>query len=281
MLLSARDHETLREILIAAARAEVMPRFRKLGSDAIRAKTSAIDLVTDADEAAERRIAADLARAFPGCVVVGEEGTAADPGLPARLADADLAFVVDPVDGTMNFASGLPLFAVMAAAIVKGEIAACVIHDPVSDETAMALRGEGAWRIGADGRATDMKVAAPAPLRQMIGMVAWRHLPEPLRSEVPGRYSRVADVASYRCCAHEYRLAASGDCHFLVFGRMLPWDHAPGTLMHREAGGYSALFDGSRYDPVRQPSGQICAPDRESWLALREALLGLPPLAGA
>ncbi len=71
-----------------------MPRFRRLGDGDIRAKTSATDLVTEADEAAERVITAGFARALPGCLVVGEEAATADPGLIAAMTGADLAVVV-------------------------------------------------------------------------------------------------------------------------------------------------------------------------------------------
>ncbi len=117
MSISASQAADLALLLRAASRAEILPRFRRLGADAVRSKTGPLDLVTDADEAAERVITAGLHKLFPGCVVVGEEATAADPALLGRLADADLAFVVDPVDGTANFAAGVPLFGCMAAAI--------------------------------------------------------------------------------------------------------------------------------------------------------------------
>ena len=97
--------------------------------------------------------------------MVGEEGSAADPGLLGRLAAADLAFVVDPVDGTANFAAGLPLFGCMVAAILRGEVVAGWIHDPLGDDTAVALRGEGAWIEAPGGHQTPLQVAAPAPLR--------------------------------------------------------------------------------------------------------------------
>lgn len=273
-MLTRRSTEILAEILREAARREILPRFRRLGKDAIRQKTSATDLVTDADEAAERHIAAALGKAFPGCVVIGEEGVSADRRLLDRLADADLAFVVDPVDGTLNFASGLPLFAVMAAAIVRGEVAAAVIHDPMVDDSSVALRGEGAWLAGADGRTSDLRVAAAAPTAQMSGMISWRYMPEPLRSSLPARFPRFSDATTLRCCGQEYRLAAAGHCHFLLYGRLMPWDHAPGSLLHREAGGYSALLDGSAYRPTDRPSGLLCAPDRASWEELREVLAG-------
>jgi fructose-1,6-bisphosphatase/inositol monophosphatase family enzyme len=153
--MTAADLSTLAAILRDAARAEILPRFRHLDAAAVRHKTGPLDLVTDADEAAERMIAARLARYFPGCVIVGEEAASADPSLLERLADAELAFVIDPVDGTSNFAAGLALFGVMAAAIRRGEVVASAIHDPIGDDTALALRGEGAWIEAADGwRAT-------------------------------------------------------------------------------------------------------------------------------
>jgi fructose-1,6-bisphosphatase/inositol monophosphatase family enzyme len=146
---------TLADILRDAACAEIMPRFRRLADDAVRTKSGPLDLVTEADEAAERRITAALHTAFPGCLVVGEEATERDASLLRGLASADLAFVVDPVDGTSNFAWGMPLFGCMAAAIRRGEVVGSVIHDPVSGASAMALRGEGAWSEEADGRRHD------------------------------------------------------------------------------------------------------------------------------
>ena len=143
----------------------------------MRTKAGPLDPVTDADEAAERAIGAALRRAFSGCKVVGEEATAADPSALQGLAEAELAFVVDPIDGTANFAAGLPLFASMAAAVVRGEVVGAVIHDPVGNDSALALRGEGAWIEAPDGRRQDLHVAAPVPLGAMTGTASWLHMP--------------------------------------------------------------------------------------------------------
>ena len=223
-------------LLRAAARAEIMPRFRRLGAGDVRTKAGPLDLVTEADEAAERMIESGLRARFPGCVVVGEEATAADPTLLDHLADAELAFVVDPVDGTSNFAAGLPLFGCMAAALVRGEIVGAIIHDPVGDDTAFALRGEGAWIEAPDGHRADLRVAAAAPVGEMTGAASWRYLPEALRNTVCRNLPRLAACWDYRCAAHEYRMLSAGHCHFLLFNRMMPWDHAPGVLLHREVG---------------------------------------------
>lgn len=274
-ITTARVREVA-QLLRAAARAEIMPRFRRLAPDAVRAKSGPLDLVTEADEAAERAIAAGLLRLFPGCVVVGEEATAADPALLDRLAEAECAVVVDPVDGTANFAAGVPLFGCMAALFQKGEVVAAWIHDPLGDDTAIALRGVGAWVEDADGRSHGgLQVAAPVPVARMVGAVSWGWMQEPLRSQVPARLPRLAATLNYRCAAHEYRLAAGGHAHLLVYNRLMPWDHAPGWLLHAEAGGYAARFDGGAYDPARhRAGGLICAPDPDSWEAARAALLG-------
>ena len=273
-VFSARDLAILDSVLRRAARAEIMPRFRRLEAADKREKTGPLDLVTTADEAAERAITAALQRRFPGCLVVGEEAAAADPALLEGLATAELAFVVDPVDGTSNFAAGLPLFACMAAAIVGGEVAGAVIHDPMGDDSALALRGEGAWRTAPDGSRHDLRVAAPVPVAQMTGSASWRYLPAELRARVCTNLPVLAACWDYRCAGHEYRMLAGGHCHFLFFNKLMPWDHAPGWLLHREAGGFSARFDGSRYSPAVTTGGLICTPDEESWHALRAALLG-------
>ncbi|HTR17267.1 MAG TPA: inositol monophosphatase family protein [Acetobacteraceae bacterium] len=272
-MVSVAQAEELAHLLRAAARAEIMPRFRRLGGDAVRAKSGPLDLVTEADEAAETLITASLTRLFPGAVVVGEEAASRDPGLIGRLADADLAFVVDPIDGTANYVAGLPLFGVMAAAVSRGEVIAAVIHDPVIDDSAIAVRGEGAWTLSATGERADLRVAAPVPVTAMTGAVSWRFMPPPLRGTVLRHLDRVALSWDHRCAAHQYRSLVAGHCHYLVFYRLMPWDHLPGLLLHREAGGYAAHFDGSPHRPADTTGGLIAAPDRDSWEALRAALL--------
>ena len=274
MRFSQKDVLRIGEILSQAAVTDIMPRFQRLAADQVRQKSSSFDLVTEADEAAERVISDQLRSAFPGCVIVGEEATAKDPALLEGIADADLAFIVDPIDGTRNFVAGLPLFGVMLAATVKGEVVLSAIHEPVRGDTAFALRGEGAWIETKDGVTVDLRVAEPAPLFQMEAMVSTSFLPEPLRTAVNANLSRIGLVSNLRCAAHEYRMAAAGHCHLLFYNKLMPWDHAPGWLLHREAGGYSAHFDGGEYAPAHLSGGLICAPDRDSWQLAHDALLG-------
>src|SRR6516225_598252 len=110
MLFSNKDALRVGDILALAAQAEIMPRFRTLNADQVKQKSSSFDLVTEGDEAAERAISKELAAAFPGSVIIGEEAASTAPGIVAAIADAELAFIIDPIDGTRNFVSGLPLF---------------------------------------------------------------------------------------------------------------------------------------------------------------------------
>src|SRR3546814_100074 len=121
MPLTRKDALLVGDILRHAAATEIMPRFQRLAGLQVREKASAFDVVTDADEAAEEVIAATLQRAFPSARIIGEEAAAKDPKLLDSIATADLAFIIDPIDGTKNFTAGLPLFGVMAAATIRGE----------------------------------------------------------------------------------------------------------------------------------------------------------------
>jgi fructose-1,6-bisphosphatase/inositol monophosphatase family enzyme len=267
------DIRRVGDILAAVARSEIMPRFRQLTAAQIRRKSSAFDLVTEADEAAEAAIEAALLAAFPAAIVIGEEGTHKEPALLERIADAELAFIVDPVDGTRNFAANLPLFGVMAAVTIRGKVVAGAIHDPVCRDWAYAVRDGGAWIEREDGTRRALRVAAPVPVAEMEGFIGTNYLPEPLRTTVNGNLSRLATTSSLRCAAHEYRAASAGHCHLLLFNRLMPWDHAAGWLIHREAGGYSAHFDGLPYRPTNFGGGLICAPDEATWHLARAALL--------
>lgn len=273
MPFQRKDIELLAEIATHAADAEIVPRFRKLEGGAVREKTSALDLVTDADEGAEAHMRAAAAKLFPKALFVGEESVEKDRSLLDKIAAADLAIVVDPVDGTNNFAWGLPLFGVIIAVLAKGETVAGLIYDPIGRDCSFCIRGHGAWHKSETGQTRDMKAARPKPLGELVGVSSWYHMPEPMRSQVTANFARVRAAFSYRCAAYEYRLLADGHIDFSMSWKLMPWDHAAGVLMHQEAGGYSARFDGRPYSPSINSGGLMLAPDKASWQALNEALL--------
>ncbi len=262
----------LADLLADATKAEIMPRFRRLGGGDIRQKTSAADLVTEADVNAERLITARLRERYPQAMVIGEEACSDNPALLQGLGEANLAFVIDPVDGTFNFASGVPLFGVMLAVVVAGETVAGIIHDPVGKDWLIGARGAGSHIRHAHGLVEKVHVAAPAPMSQMTGSVSWQYLNEPERSKLARNQTKSLSQFAYRCAAHEYRLLASGHAHFVVYNKLMPWDHLAGVLIHQEAGGHAARVDGSAYLPSHVDGGLLVAPDRQSWSELRHEL---------
>lgn len=263
------DIGALAGILRHAAKAEILPRFRRLDAGMVKIKTSAIDLVTEADEAAERFIKAKVAALAPEALFVGEESVAADPALLTALADADLAVVVDPIDGTANYAAGLPLFAVMASVVSKGETVAGIIYDPMGDDWMMAEKGSGTWLRRPDGEAVRVQAADPLPLADMVGCASVAFMPPASRATVLANFAKVRIVSNYRVAGHEYRAFVSGHTHFLGYNKLMPWDHLAGTLMAQEAGAYAARLDGSPYLPHHVDGGLIIATDKDSWEALR------------
>jgi len=268
-MTSQVDVTTPAHVLRRAAQMEILPRFRRLGSDDVRAKSEATDLVTEADERAERMVKAEVSRLWPEALFIGEESVAADPALLEKLADADLAIVVDPVDGTFNFASGIPAFGVMASVIAKGETVAGIIFDPMGDDWVLAERGSGAWLRRPDGEMLRLNVTRPAALEDMVGMASTSFLPKEKRGEIMGNLAKVRYSTNYRCAAHEYRTLASGHVHYLMYNKLMPWDHLAGSLIAQEAGAYVRRFDGSPYLPRHFDGGLLVAVDEGSWELLR------------
>lgn len=270
--MSEFDLVRLAEILRSAAKAEIMPRFRRLAAGDIREKTSAVDLVTEADEQAEIFICRECAAAFPAATFIGEEGVSAEPHLIGKVAEADLAIIVDPIDGTANFAAGSPVFGVMAAVVRKGELIGGIIYDPMGDDFIMAERGAGSfvWQVG--GEPVRQHYAPSVPVAEMVGAASTSHFSLPERRNLLAGFAETRILCSYRAAAQEYRLAASGALHYLFYLRLMPWDHLAGALMVEEAGGYVRRLDGSRYLPAHTEGGLLCAPDAESWESLRRVL---------
>lgn len=260
----------LAAILREAAKKEILPRFRRLDEGMVRQKTEAIDLVTEADEEAERYIRAEVDKLVPGALFVGEESVAQHPGLLDALDDAALAVVVDPVDGTANFAAGLPLYAVMASVVKNGETIAGIIYDPMGDDFVMAEKGSGAFMRFPDGsRDIRLKVATPPALDQMVGTVSIAFMPMANKPQILANLAKVRVAANYRVAGHDYRLLAGGHTHFTAYNKLMPWDHLAGTLIAQEAGAHAARWDGSPYLPVHRDGGLLVAGDEDAWNLLR------------
>jgi fructose-1,6-bisphosphatase/inositol monophosphatase family enzyme len=255
-----------------AAENEILPRFRSVTSDTIRAKTMADDIVTDADIAAERVISDKLNARLPGITIIGEEAVSDDASILTRLAEAELAAVIDPVDGTWHFAHGTPMFGSILAIVSGGQTIAGLIHYPVLGDFLIARPGQGAWHVAADGTRTRLSAAAPTPVGEMHGFIPLHMFEPDLRDKLAPRLLRFLRITTWRCSAWEYRMLATGAMSFCLNESLKPWDHAAGVLIHAEAGGHAATMGAEIYRPTMTEGHLLAAPDKASWEAIRAAL---------
>ncbi|MEX0808137.1 MAG: inositol monophosphatase [Dongiaceae bacterium] len=264
------DPECVAALIREAARNEIMPRYERLAAHEVREKARG-ELVTIADEAVEAWLEPRLIDLLPGSRVLGEEAAAANPSLIAELSEGnDPIWMIDPVDGTSNFVAGRPVFAVMAALVRHGEILGGWIYDPVNDRMAMAEGGSGATLDGKKIRVS----TPPVEDRAFRGVILGGSFGLPAVNErLKQRRDRVDAIKSRRCAGAEYMSLAAGEMHFAVFTRLMPWDHAPGVIIHRESGGYGRHMDGSTYVPGRLEAGALLmAPNEPSWQRLHRIL---------
>jgi fructose-1,6-bisphosphatase/inositol monophosphatase family enzyme len=277
MMPDRTDLSAIAALLRDVARTIVMPRFGHIGPADMRTKSGPLDPVTVADEAAERALTEGLRALFPDAAVIGEEAVAADPALLGAVAGPGPVFVIDPIDGTQNYAAGLPLFGLMIALVEGNETIAGLIHDPLRDDTMLATRGAGAFLLRGTPDSAEwlpLRVATPAPLAQMIASVSWQYMARAEKSRVLGSLAALGQTPNLRCAAATYRAMASGHMHASVSRRTLPWDHAAGTLIVEEAGGHVRRPDGEVWRPADIDGGLIAATDRDTWNRLRDALYG-------
>jgi fructose-1,6-bisphosphatase/inositol monophosphatase family enzyme len=256
------------DLIREVAATEVLPRFQHLTSDEIVQKSPG-DLVTIADKESEKALTRGLTALLPDSEVVGEEAVAADPRVIDRMSDGGAVWIVDPVDGTNNFAAGKTPFAVMVALMQDGEAVASWILDPITDRLTVAETGSGAYRDGVrlKTRTDDPGVAA------LRGAVAGKYLPPRLRERAQTNAHAFGEIhGGHHCAGYEYPSIATDEQQFAVFWLVLPWDHVPGTLIIRESGGAVGHLDGSPYLPAQDKRGLLVAANEDIWHTVRDGL---------
>jgi fructose-1,6-bisphosphatase/inositol monophosphatase family enzyme len=242
----------------AATRA-IMPRYQQLTEGEIITKSPG-ELVTVADREAEVLLFEGLAKLLPEAALVGEEACEGDPALLDRLGDA-LCWIVDPIDGTHNFACGQPPFGVMVALAEAGETIAGWIYDPLTGRLCHAHRGIGAF-VGEDRIAA--RATGETPPVAAISLVFMDPAKRASMKALIAPHYCVVDIP--RCAAEQYPRLVLGVNDVSIFERTLAWDHAAGVLFVNEAGGKAARPDGRAYrvDEAKLP-GLIAAANPALW----------------
>lgn len=266
--LTANEANGIDAIVRGIAQRIILPAFGAAPPQAAQQKSGADDLVTETDQAAERALITELQTLLPTANIFGEETFAEDPARLDSLKDPGLHVVIDPIDGTWNFANGIAVFGTMIAVIEAGETQFGLIHDPISGESIVAHRGGGAFTVDASGGRTPIHVAPDIPGGAEFGLFGstWLHRPQMAALSAP--YARATSLGA---SAHDYRMLCKGHYHTGLNYQLNVWDHAAGQLIHTEAGGASSLADGQAYSPLLREGILMLAHTEPRLAALRAA----------
>ncbi|HYN95653.1 MAG TPA: inositol monophosphatase family protein [Pilimelia sp.] len=231
---AAPDPAALLTLAVAVARraADTARRMRAAGVTGVATKSTATDVVTAADRAVEREAVAALRAARPGDAVLGEEY--GDDEVAVASGGPAVRWILDPIDGTVNYLYGLPQYAVSLAAEVDGAVVAGVVHNAATGDEWTAVRGGGAHRAGrrlAGAAATEL---GQALIATGFGYDAARraHQAAVLAQVLP----RVRDIRRFGVASIDLCLAAEGAVDAYYEKGLNAWDHAAGGLVAAEAG---------------------------------------------
>lgn len=248
----------LRDLALAVARegADLARQMRLGGVDVAGTKTSAVDVVTEADRAVEALIRARISALRPDDAILGEEGD----DLPGT---SGVRWIVDPIDGTVNYLYGLPDCAVSVAAEVDGEVVAgVVVSIPTEREYAAAL-GHGSTR---DGRQIGVRRTPPVAERLVLTGFGYQRV---VREHQAGCVARllpeVRDIRRMGSCALDLCHVAEGSADGYVEAGPQPWDYAAGGLVLREAGGRFELLEGSMSLPPHPQRNVVVGAPADGW----------------
>ena len=230
-----------RELEVAVAAAEAAGEVLRSGfgrEQTVKFKGE-VDLVTEVDERAEAVIGEMLCGAFPGYGMLAEEGG-------RRLGEGDSRWIVDPLDGTTNYAHGLPIFAVSIALERAGEVVLGVVHDPMRGETYVAERGGGATLNGEPIRVSEND----EPIRALL-VTGFPYDRADMRAAV-GLFGRLTEltqgVRRLGAAALDLCYVAAGRLDAYYEKGLHPWDVAAGSLIIKEAGGRITDYRGRELD---------------------------------
>lgn len=265
------DPRDLRDLAVALARegAALARTMRAAGVEVADTKSSAVDVVTAADRAVEDLLRARLETARPDDAVLGEEGE-------DRHGTSGVRWVIDPVDGTVNYLYGLPDCAVSVAAEAGGEVVAGAVVNIFTDVTYAAARGHGATR---DGRRLRVRPAPPVAERLVLTGFGYR---ADVRTHQAERVARllplVRDIRRMGSCALDLCHVAEGSADGYVEEGPQPWDWSAGSLVLTEAGGRFEVLAGTLAETVADAPRRalVTGAPAEGW----DDFLGLLRAAG-
>ena len=253
----------IEHIVTRAAREELLPRFTRVAHEF----KSDGSFLTEADLAVQTRIAQALKQLAPEIAFLGEEMPAAEQ--QALLESDAPLWCLDPLDGTSNFANGIPFFSVSLALLEKGRVVLGIVYDPSRDECFSAELGKGAFLNGQPLKAPEHPAQS---LAKCTAIIDFKRLPPELATRLACQ-APYASQRSYGSVALDWCWIAAGRGQLYLHGKQNLWDYAAGTLILAEAGGHGCTLDGEAVMvPRLEKRSAVAALDGQLFSAWREWL---------
>jgi myo-inositol-1(or 4)-monophosphatase len=269
LLALAVELATRAGALIRAGRERVGDR----GDLVVSAKSTPTDVVTEQDRASEAFLVGELRRRRPGDAILGEEGGSYQESGWYERDPGRVRWLVDPIDGTVNYLYGIPQYAVSVAAELRGAVVAGAVHNPVSGETFRASAGGGAW-LAAPGR-DDRRLAVTGCAELPLALVGTGFSYDAADRAVQARIAaallpRVRDIRRFGAASLDLCYLAAGRVDAYYEHRLSPWDYAAGGLVAAQAGALTTGLYGRTPGPhLYAAAGQGLAAE---FFALLESL---------
>ena len=247
------DQNRLIDIVRAIASEHIMPHFGQV----TRQYKADSSIVTAVDIATQSAIVEQLQKNWPAYDFLAEEMTPQQQQQQLATHEQGL-WIVDPLDGTSNFAAGIPYFAISIALYTQGKISLGLVYDPNRDEAFFASRSSAAMLNGEPLK----PAASPQALSQTIGVVDFKRLPGELAARIATQQP-FSSQRSFGSVALDWCWLAASRFHLYLHGRSNIWDYAAGELIFRQAGGHNCTLQGeSIFTPQLTPRSAVGAMDK-------------------
>ncbi len=252
MKISLTFAKKIAELHFDIAESHCMANFTKLTASQIFDKNGGTNIVTQIDIDAEYALSQALLPLIDDALFVGEEIIETEPDLLTRAKQAEYVWLVDPLDGTRNFANNVLMFSSMISLIHNGETIFASLYDSGKRDIAVAIKGQGASYLKS-GDKIKVQPSDNIELPKMIGnyskLVRRDLMAQKFTNQLEGdesiysgqdidtRLESMQDVVSLRCAGMDFIMLAQGKRDFSLYHNLHPWDHAAGKLLLEEAGG--------------------------------------------
>ena len=249
--MSEINNNYVKNILYEISKSIILPKYLNLKNEDIRLKNKN-DVVTSVDIAVENELKKILLNLIPNSLFVGEEEYYKNPEIIKHYNEAQFCWTVDPIDGTRNFVKGKDKFAIMIGLTFKEKIIQSWIYKPLTTELFCAKEGEGAYL-------DDKKIiiTKKTDLLNSVGSISSKYWDGDYYLKLGKIKNSFNDVFSYGCIGFEYVDIANQVRDFAILSKLSPWDHIPGILLIKEAGGSILHFDKTEYNHAVQKNNLV------------------------